>query len=126
MANKLLGELKVKIGEEEYTLKPTFSAIMRMELETGKKLSELIDLIRFGTFGLRETVAVVYGGILGANGNREPKIKYSDLGDAVMQAGWLQFLVPCGRILGAAYGGQPVDDSELKDESEEKKIVENP
>lgn len=91
MANKYKGEVVIKIGEQEFVLKPSYEAIATIEETTGKSLPALMDM--FSTDGgayLKDVVAVIWGGVVGSMGDKAPSL--SEIGELVVEHGIMQLV----------------------------------
>lgn len=132
---KLLGELDVQLGEETITLKPTFKGLVATEELSGHSLSNLLKLFLSSKAGIRDVSAVIYGGMLGKNGDSRPKYSIDDIGERVLSSGYHDLVGPCLTLIGSAYSGKPIDEAirlreKLKEKNasatEEKKTEEPP
>ena len=118
--NKLLGEVSVDINGKPQKLKMTFEAIVIAEEKSKKTLSELVNLFRAGKAGLGDTVAIIYAGIYGANGNQTPEISYEKLGNQILQEGFIKsYFQPLFTLLASAYTGKPIE-APVKDREDKK------
>lgn len=128
--NRLLGEIEIEILGEKHVLKPTFEGILEMERLAGSTVATLVNRFIYGGAGMKDVVAVIYGGIVGSSGNKPP-FTFSALGEKVMQHGMNKFIVACATFVGAAYSGKPIheidagrskaSDEKKKDEAEPPK-----
>lgn len=116
---KLLGELPIEIDGKQYVLKPTFKALLAIEELSGKTLSELLKLFLSSKAGVKDVTAVIYGGMLGKNGDR-PLLTYDQVGELIM-SNFYSFLPHCITIIGSAYSGKPIDEAlRLREEAKSK------
>ena len=118
--NKLLGDIEIEIGGVKHRLKPTFEGLILIEEKSKKTLSELVGVFIKAKPGLGDVVAVIYGGMYGANSNSEPSMSYEQLGNSIMTHGFAHLMGPCATLVASAYTGKPIDQSlqgrELKKE----------
>lgn len=84
MANSLKGEIKEKIGDVEYTLRPTMSALMEIEDAIQKPVLDIVTGLKFEDgspvkVGLtaRQIIAIIFEGSKAAGNNldREDLLK---------------------------------------------------
>lgn len=129
---KLLGELEIELCGKKYQLKPTFTALATTEDLCGRSLSELLKLFLSSKAGVKEVAAVIYGGMLGKNGDKQPPLSYTEVGGLIIAQGFASLQPLCMVYLGSAYSGNPVDElirqreAAKKMGSEEKKTDQDP
>ena len=88
MANKARGEVTVSIGEESYTLRPTFEAMEQIEDKLKLGIPELVDKFSRGEVQIREVVTILHEGIVAqSGGKRHEVLSRSELGAQVLSAG---------------------------------------
>lgn len=125
MANKLLGEIEIDLCGDKYILKPEHRGILEIEDKAGCSLSMLLNKLIKAQAGYREVFAIVWGGLVGSG--QAASVSEADIGNRILQTGWTNLLGPCGKLLGAAYSGKPIDDidaSSAEKGSEAKKKAE--
>lgn len=86
MANSFRGEMEIEIGEVKYLLRPSFEGLMEMEDKAGCGLLSMVESIGNGKLTTRQTVAIIYSGIIGGG----VAIDFGALGTACVEHGMLQ------------------------------------
>lgn len=122
---KLLGELEIELSGSKHLLKPTFKGLVVTEELSGRTLNELLRLFLSSKAGIKDVTAVIYGGMLGKNGDKAPAMSYDEIGEAVMHTGFHNLLTPCITLVGSAYSGKPIDET-VKMREAAKALVEEP
>jgi len=104
--NKHRGDAVVTLGGIEYTLRPSFAALVEMESRAGIGILPLA--IRFGRqeFGLSDVIAVLAPAIK-AGGQEVPK----NLGEMMLAGGVTNMAMVCARLLGEALVGDAKNDA---------------
>ena len=125
MANHVLGELEVKIGERTFVLRPTFEGLAETETRASCSLAGLVNKIVKGEQGIRDVVAIVYGGIIGAAEKNAPVPSFDELGQLILGHGYVKLSGACGKFVGAAYSGRPIEEI-AEPKSAKKKMVQEP
>jgi hypothetical protein len=119
---QLLGQIRIELGGKSYDLRPTFEGLLVLEDRANKTLSEVFDNFVKGKVGVRDISAVIYAGLYGANGNKNPSMSYEEIGNLVIQAGVASF-PQCGYFVAAAYSGKPLNELGEAGDVEEKKTI---
>ena len=83
MANQFRDEMEITVGEETFLLRPSFEGLLEIEDKAKAGLLELMQQISSGKITARHTVAIIYGGVVGAG----TKISFDDLGEKCLQHG---------------------------------------
>lgn len=109
MSNPLLGELEIELGDEKFTLRPTFEGLMQIEQRSGSSIAQLSKKIMVGITGIQDATAIVYGGVYGYCDGK-PKFTYEEIGNKVMAHGYCNILGPICQFIGAALLGKNVND----------------
>lgn len=118
---KLLGEIEVELGvDDKVVLKPTFEGLVVMEEKSGKSIGDLFDGFIKAKIGIKDIASVIYGGMYGASGNRNPKYTFEQIGQKVLVKGVVYF-PECGVFVAAAYSGKPISEFKATEKVEEKK-----
>lgn len=118
MANHVLGEVEVKIKDRTFTLRPTFEAVCELEARSRLTLAEMVNKMAVGKFGLSDVAAIVWAGMLGAAEKNKDVPNFNDLGRMIMEDGYTKLAPACGKFVGAAYSGKPIEEigvSKLKE-----------
>lgn len=118
MSNPLLGELEIKIGDEKFTLRPTFEGLLEMEARSGSSVAQLSKKIMLGITGIQDATAIAFGGIYG-HADGKPNITFNELGNKIMKHGYPHLLGGLGQFIGAALTGTNMND--ISDGSDESK-----
>lgn len=108
---KLLGELEIELGGKKHLLKPTFKGLIVCEELSGRTLNELLRLFLSSKAGIKDVSAVIYGGMLGKNGDKAPPMSFDEIGELVLQTGFHNVLAGCITFVGSAYSGKPIDET---------------
>ncbi len=122
MSNPLLGEKEIKIGNELFTLRPTFEGLIEIEKRAGCSIAQLSNKIMIGITGINEVTAIVFGGVFGFKDGK-PDITFNTLGNKIMVHGMVNLLGSCGQFIAAAIVGKSMDEvsDELPDDGKKKK-----
>jgi hypothetical protein len=83
MANQFRDEMEITVGEDTFLLRPSFEGLLEIEDKAKAGLLELMQQISSGKITARHTVAIIYGGIVGAGG----KITFDELGQKCLEHG---------------------------------------
>ncbi len=115
--NKLRGEIKVTIEDTEYTLSSNFEAIMEAEDHLGIGLPAASLRGIKGHFGLKDTVSVIYGGLIGS-GIR--KYTFMKLGEIIRKAGGItsDFPITAVKLMAKMCSTEEVEQAEKKPEAD--------
>lgn len=110
MANKNKGELALKIGGKDFTLRASFDAICELEDRLDRGLPELLARIgKRGRFGIKEMTAIFHSGLLG----QEKCPSFEELGELVLKSHIPGLLGPAYKFVYELwYQGQPEDSKE--------------
>lgn len=87
MSNPSRGEVTVKVGEREFTLRPTFQYIREIESAIGS-IFQLARRLGDGSLGINDMATIIWLGIR----KEEPKIRVDDVGDAIVANGSMDYL----------------------------------
>lgn len=120
MSNPLLGELEIKLGDEKFTLRPTFEGLMQVEQRSGCSIAQLSKKIMTGIIGIQDATSIIYGGIFGYCDGK-PKFTYEEIGNKVMKHGYVHLLDPIGKFVAAALMGMSINDIDTSSEDSKKK-----
>jgi hypothetical protein len=85
MANSFRGELEIELAGVKYTLRPSFQGLLEIEDKCGCGIMELVHYVSQGKITTKQSVGIIYGGIIGGGG----VIDYSELGDLCVEQGML-------------------------------------
>jgi hypothetical protein len=95
MANKFRGEMEIEIGEVKYLLRPSFAGLLEIEDKAGCGLMSLVQFIGSGKLTTRQTVSIIFGGIVGGGG----KVEFEALGEECIQHGMLEISTKAAMFL---------------------------
>ena len=101
MANEQRGEVELKLGDETYTLRPTFEALCAIEAWLGAGVLEIAERMAARRIGFREVAAIIFE-TAKAGGHKldEPKV-----GEAIREVGLLAVIAPILGLLRRAWAG---------------------
>lgn len=103
-ANAERGEVDIRIGEQDFVLRPSFAALAKIEAECGP-LMVLARRLSAAEFGVRDIVSIITHTIVDKSA--------ANLAERIVAAGIVQFAVPCARLVaGALSGGVPPGNAE--------------
>ena len=90
MGNKYKGTFEAKIGDQEYTLRPSFDACIEFEEKTGISVSEAYEIMAKGKASFKIVASAIWAGVYGEalkrnNPNYCPS--FSVLGEKIKRAG---------------------------------------
>lgn len=122
MSNPLLGELEIKIGDDDFTLRPTFEGLIEIERRAGLSISQLANQIMMGITGITSVTSIIFGGVFGFTEGK-PNITFNKLGEKVMVHGYANLLADCGQFLAAAISGVNIDDCSSEVTSKKKESI---
>jgi hypothetical protein len=109
MANAVVGEILLKIGDREFTLRPSFNGLAEIESRADCGILQLAKHISEGGIRIKFLVAMIYGGIVGATPDRQkPEITYDELGELVIKNNYISLVPEVVKWFGAAIVGDPV------------------
>lgn len=125
--NKYRNELKGNLFGKERVLRANHEALLLMEQNAGKGLYQLA--MTSGFMGYRETVAIIHaglvgGGEMGITDNTKP-IKFSEVGDLVVEYGFATANNAAQKFLLIAFKGpHKLDEDKKKEDPKEKALAE--
>lgn len=83
MANRERGEVSIRLQGVEYTMRPTYQALVEIEGATGRKIMPLTRAIAAGDYGIVDMTAVIAAGIKAAGG----KAQTATIGNMLVASG---------------------------------------
>ncbi len=98
--NKQRGEVAVRLNGHEYTMRPTFEALVEIEERLGAGLVPIARRFVDAQFGVREVSGILAAGIRGG-GEKVP----ANLGELIVRQGVLSFSDAIGTFLTGALQG---------------------
>lgn len=119
MANKLRGEIEIEIEGKTYQLAPSFEGICEVEEKAGIGVPAIYLKVIRGQAGIRETAAIIYGGLIGAECF---EFSFKQIGNLVMKHGIGRYGISAGKLIAAMATPESVNE-ERKKIFEEKKTV---
>lgn len=116
MTNPLRGEVALTLAGRDYTLRPTFNALKRIEAATGKKLVEIIG----GLNGIT-VLAIVVAELIRAGADEDAFAKAATadkVGDLILETGMLDVArITAEALTGALLGGKKPGEGQAADGS---------
>jgi len=115
-------EFTISIGEKEYFLSPTFSAILDIEQRSGKGINVILQNLVSGAFSFTDLVTLIWSGIR-ANYRVNKKdmkdlIKWDDLAEEIQSFGYVKIIPDLADYVGALLNGvQSIEEDAPKGES---------
>jgi len=100
-ANRLRGEVAIRLGGRDYVLRPTFQALCEIETRTGQGIVALARRTAAGDVGVTETAAIVTAGLRAAG---EPAA-FDTVGRLILETGLAACVPAVTAFLTAALGG---------------------
>lgn len=116
--NKRRGEIAIELGGQKYVLAPEFHGLAVAEEKAGMSLHDLSIKCQKKFPSVREIAALIYGGMVGAQGDKL-KLTYEEVGQLVVKAGMNAAVSVASEFLVLALTGEVKVGSEV--EPEEKK-----
>jgi len=118
-------EFSIHIGDKEYQLSPTFSAIAEIEARTGKGITPIVSSFMTGTFALTDMVTIIWAGIKANYRANKLNMKdlpaYEVLGDEIQAAGYGNIIPELIEFVTALINGtEKIEPSEPSDGEPEK------
>ncbi len=111
MSENSIQEVKVKLGEVEYTLRPTFAALTEIESRSGKGCMKLLQEFASSNIGINDLTAVVWGGIIGHLKESGQMIgvglTYERVGQMILDAGVQNVVAAAAQFLTNGLMGDP-------------------
>ena len=109
MVNKVVGEIKIQLGEAEHVLRPTYAALAEVEGELGG-IVMLAQKFETGDLSLRDFTVIIMACLKANSPNGAEGISEDEIGDAVIKEGMMNFVGPLSRLLGSALAGAAGED----------------
>jgi len=88
--NKFTGTFEITLGGKEYTLRPSFEALVEFEDKTGKATNEAFQEMLEGKMSFKTIAAAIWAGILGEaawQNDRSKELKYPVVGELIRKDG---------------------------------------
>lgn len=102
MANKHRGEVKVTLDGVEYTMRPTFEALISIEDDLNKKLVSIARAFFQSDIGVKETAHIIHRGIESSGA----QLSLEAVGRAVVKGGVNNYIKPIVNFLTEGLGGE--------------------
>lgn len=102
MANKIRGEVEIKLGGESVILRPAFHGLAELEDRAGKGLLGIAVDLSKQNLGIKTIVAIIFGGMVGAGSKRS----FEEIAELVVKEGAFNYIRPCMEFLNLAVQGQ--------------------
>jgi hypothetical protein len=119
--NPLRSEVIVTIGGKAYGMRPAYSAIVKIEKALNTRLIKLMERLQFGDIGV-EDVATILACFINANPDNPGKVSVEQIGDKIIEEGFINFLQPLAEVFGFIIKAGPKN----KSESESGNVGTNP
>jgi len=125
MSHKWKGTFDIKIGDETYTLRPTFDALYEFEEVAGMPAMKARQDLLEGNYGAKVIPAAIWAGMRGEhliNGQKCPSFRM--LGEMLRKVGIVKFQVDALKLLTYAASADDIIESiesQYNDDDEEKK-----
>lgn len=116
MANKIVGEFVIELAGVKHTLRPSFLCLEAIEQHCGDSIMAMSSRIIDFKMKVRDVVAIIYGGLIGAG---DKTYSFEELADLVSSEGYPKFANPAILFFNRAVSGKPAKAEAV---SEEKKI----
>lgn len=111
MANPQRGEVLITFAGTEYTLTPTYQALVEIERMTGLKIVEIARQLMSGSVGIQDAVAIVTAGMKASG---EPAIA-DKVGEMIFEEGLIKVSPLLVEFLNNALtGGEEAEPGEDK------------
>jgi hypothetical protein len=95
MANQQRGEVTIKLGDNKYTLRPTFEAMCEIEDRLDKPMLELVIDFQKGNMRFKSAAVIIWAGIHGHLLNRftdKEKPTVQEIGESIRKDGMTNIL----------------------------------
>ncbi len=101
-SNPYRGEISLKLGESDYTLRPSFAALAEIESRTGLGILNIARNFAEGDLPLTAQAEILRAGIVAAGGTPPPQLP-----DLMLQAGLVSLQPLIAQFLMAGCGVVP-------------------
>ena len=88
--SKYTGTFEITLGGKEYTLRPSFEALVEFEEKTGKAVNEAFQDMIAGKMSFKTIASALWAGILGEatyQNDRKMEMKYPVVGELIKKDG---------------------------------------
>ena len=126
MSNKWKGTFDITIGDETYTLRPTFDALCEFEEVAGMPAMKARQDLLEGNYGAKVIPAAIWAGMRGEhliNGQKCPSFRV--LGETLRKAGIVKYQVDALKLLTYAASAddiiESIESQHSNDEDQEEK-----
>jgi len=109
--NPLRSEVAVVIGGKSYAMRPSYSAIVKIEKALNTRLIKLMERLQFSDIGV-EDVATIITCFINANPENPGKVTVEQIGDKIIEEGFINFLSPLAEVFGYIVKASPKNKSE--------------
>jgi hypothetical protein len=116
VANRLKGEIEIKMNGETLVLRPDFDGLLEMEDKAGMGLSAILRRFVAQDWSLKLLTAVIYGGLC-HYGDPE-KHSFEKVGRAIVKSGLKHFTIPALSLISTSVNP---DSEKAKEGGAEKK-----
>ena len=115
MTNPQRGELKISLGEKQFTGRVTLDTLMRIENSLGMGLVKIAQKLREGDLRVNELLTIITP-VVRAGGNN---IDQKEVGEVIWSAGLAEAMRVAGEIIAYALtaGGEPGKVAAAENES---------
>jgi len=88
--NKYTGTFEIELGGKEYTLRPSFEALVEFEDRSGKAVNEAFQEMLAGKMSFKTIACALWAGILGEaawQNDKKMEVKYPVVGELIRKDG---------------------------------------
>jgi hypothetical protein len=109
--NPARSEVIVTIGDKAYGMRPSYSAIVKIEKALNTRMVKLMERLQFGDVGV-EDVATILTCFINANPDNSGKVTVEQIGDKIVEEGFVNFMQPVAEIFGFIIKAGPKNKAE--------------
>ncbi len=102
MANKVRGEIEVRVDGKTWAMRPAFQALAEIEGVTGLGIAAVVKRFTDGQFGIDDVAAVIRAGIRAAHDDAPD---FESVKRAIVEEGFNEFAVVAAEFLAGALAG---------------------
>jgi len=120
--NKYTGTFDIKLGGKEYTLRPTFEALVEFEDRAGIAVNEAFKDMLAGKMSFKTVACAIWAGMLGEalyNGKDRAEVPYVKIGETIRKDGLQSHVISAQHFFSMALIPEE-DQKKLSEESEER------
>ncbi len=102
MAEKMRNEVVIKLAGQDRVMRATFAAIRGIENDLRTNIVPLLGRFANGDIGMHQTAVVIYNGL---KGYEDTRLSVEQIGDAILDTGLNEVMVPVIEFLKVALDG---------------------